>query len=403
MKLPVYMDHHATTPLDPRVREAMEPALAGVFGNPSSSLHAYGWDAGKLVNRARGQAAALIEASPEEILFTSGTTESNNLAIKGLFEIHGRERPHIISQKTEHKSVLAVLRYLEKQGARISWLPVDSTGQVCPEELDSLITDQTLLISVMMANNETGTIQPVACIGSRAKEKGIYFHVDAAQAAGKIPLDVNWIGADLLSFSGHKMYGPKGAGVLYVRRRKPRVRLAPLLHGGDQEQGLRSGTLNVAGIAGLGTACELAGVEMGREAPRICRLRDRLEEGLKKRLSDVRLNGHPGERLPGSLNMSFGFVDSEAVTLRLGKDIAVSSSSACASGNADPSYVLQAMGVPRQFAHNALRFGLGRFTTEEEVDYVIERVVDCVTALREVSPLYEVENKTLPVSAPPDK
>lgn len=389
MKLPIYMDNHATTPLDPRVLEAMMPFLTNVFGNAASRSHSFGWEAEQAVEKARVEIATLIGANPKEIVFTSGATESINIALKGALEMYGDKGKHVITVVTEHKATLDSAKYLEKMGATVTVLPVDKYGRISAEEVKNALTDKTILISVMHANNEIGTIHPIAEIGKLAKEKGILFHVDGAQTVGKIPVDVNAMGIDVLSISGHKMYGPKGVGAMYVRRANPRVRLAPVIHGGGHERGFRSGTLNVPGIVGLGKACEICRTDMARDTAHVMKLRDRLEKGILKELDEVYLNGHPTERLPNNLNLSFAYVEGEAMMMGL-KEIAVSSGSACTSASLEPSYVLKAMGVGEELAHSSIRFGLGRFNTEEEVDYVIEKVVSCVKRLRDMSPLYEM-------------
>ena len=380
------MDNHATTPVDPRVVEIMIPCLTLNFGNAASQSHLFGREAEKLVEKSRAQVANLIGAGPDEIIFTSGATESNNIALKGILEVYGSEGSQIMTQRTEHKSVLDPCRYLEKKKARVTYLGVDAAGRIRIEELKKAITDQTVLISIMAANNEVGTIQPIAEIGKITKEKKIFFHVDAAQAVGKIPICVESMGIDLLSFSGHKMYGPKGVGVLYVRSRNPRVRLAPIFHGGGQEHGLRSGTLNVPGIAGLGKACEIAQQEMAEEARRLAALRDRLQKGLEKNLDGLFLNGHPVERLPHNLNLSFPGVDGDSLMTALSEAAALSSGSACASGSSEPSYVLKALGLSPERIHTSIRFGLGRFNTQEEVDFLIEKITGAVRSLRQASP-----------------
>jgi len=388
-KLPIYMDYHSTTPVDPRVLEAMLPAFREKFGNAASRNHPFGWEAEKLVEKARSQVAHILHADPKEIFFTSGATESNNIALKGAAEMYRQKGNHAITQPTEHKSVLDTAKYLEKHSLKVSYAPVDRYGLVDLDPLRALITEKTILISIMAANNEIGTVQPIEEIGKIAKEKGILFHVDAAQAMGKIPMDVQRMGIDLLSCSSHKMYGPKGIGVLYVRRKDPRVRLAPLFHGGGHEQGVRSGTLNVPGIVGLGKACEIAEKEMSEEATRLLWLRTRLHQAITKGLDEVHLNGHPEKRLPGNLNLSFSYVDGESLLMAISEEVAVSSGSACSSASVEPSYVLKAIGTRPDLAHTSVRFGLGRFNTEEEVDYTAQRVVETVKRLREISPLYQ--------------
>jgi cysteine desulfurase len=386
----VYMDNHATTPVDPRVVEAMLPCFTEVFGNSGSRNHAYGWEAEALVDTAREQVAKVIGAKAKEIIFTSGATESNNLALKGVVEFYKEKGNHIITATTEHKAILDTCKGLERKGlATVTYLPVDKYGLIDLNQLRSAITDKTILITIMHANNEIGTIQPLHEIGKIAKEKGVLFHSDATQGVGKIPVDVEAMGIDLLSLSAHKMYGPKGIGALYVRARNPRVRLTPQVEGGGQERGMRSGTLNVAGVVGLGRAIEICGEEMERENERLLRLRERLRQGIMGELDEVYLNGHPMQRLPGNLNLSFAFVEGESLLMGL-KDIAVSSGSACTSATLEPSYVLKALGVGDELAHTSIRFGLGRFNTEAEVDYVAERVVSEVNRLREMSPLYEM-------------
>jgi cysteine desulfurase len=390
MKRAIYMDNHATTPVDPRVLEAMLPYFTEKFGNSGSRNHSFGWEAEAAVDLAREQVAALVKAKPKEIIFTSGATESDNLALKGVVEFYKEKGNHVITAATEHKAILDTCKALERKGlATVTYLPVDPYGLVDLDELRAAITDTTILISLMHANNEIGTIQPLHEIGKIAKEKGVLFHTDATQGVGKLPVDVEAMGIDLMSFSGHKIYGPKGIGGLYVRARGPRVRLTPMIDGGGQERGMRSGTLNVPGIVGLGRACALCGEELERESERLLRLRERLRQGIMGQLDEVYLNGHPMQRLPGNLNLSFAFVEGESLLMGL-KDIAVSSGSACTSATLEPSYVLKALGVGDELAHTSIRFGLGRFNTEEEVDQVAARVVAEVRRLREMSPLYEM-------------
>lgn len=386
----VYMDNHATTPMDPRVLEAMLPYFVEKFGNAASRNHQFGWEAEAAVDQAREQIARLINAKAKEIIFTSGATESDNLAIKGIVEFSKDKGNHVITAVTEHKAVLDTCKALERTGkAQVTYLPVDRYGLVDPDDVRQAITDKTVLISIMYANNEIGTIHPLREIGKLAKEKGVLFHSDATQGVGKIPVDVEAMGIDLMSLSAHKMYGPKGCGALYVRSKGPRVRLTPMMDGGGHERGMRSGTLNVPGIAGFGKACELSGVEMAPEAAQVLQLRERLSQGIFSQLDEVYLNGHPTHRLPGNLNVSFAFVEGESLLMGL-KDIAVSSGSACTSATLEPSYVLKALGVGDDLAHTSIRFGLGRFNTLEDVDYVVERVVHEVRRLREMSPLYEM-------------
>ncbi|MBI4516348.1 MAG: IscS subfamily cysteine desulfurase [Deltaproteobacteria bacterium] len=386
----VYMDNHATTPMDPRVLEAMLPYFKDKFGNAASRNHAFGWEAEAAVDRAREQIAKLINAKAKEIIFTSGATESDNLAIKGVVEFYKDKGNHVITAVTEHKAVLDTCKALERVGkAQVTYLRVDKCGMVDPEDVRRAISDQTVLISIMYANNEIGTINPIRDIGKIAKEKGVLFHTDAVQGIGKIPVDVDAMGVDLMSLTGHKIYGPKGCGAIYVRSKGPRVRLTPQMDGGGHERGMRSGTLNVPGIAGFGKACELAAMEMETEQARMLHLREKLHHGLFSQLDEIYLNGHPTQRLAGNLNVSFAFVEGESLLMGL-KDVAVSSGSACTSATLEPSYVLKALGVGEDLAHTSIRFGLGRFNTEEEVDYVVERVVHEVRRLREMSPLYEM-------------
>jgi len=383
------MDNHATTPVDPRVLDAMLPYFTEKFGNAASRTHHFGWEAEEAVDKARESIARAIHASAKEIVFTSGATESDNLAIKGIAEAYRDKGDHIITCATEHKAVLDSCKSLEKKGLRVTYLHVDKFGLADPEAVKSAITDKTILVSIMFANNEIGTIHPIKEIGKVAKEKGVIFHCDAAQAFGKIPVDVEACGIDLLSISGHKIYGPKGIGALYVRSKNPRVRLAPLIDGGGHERRMRSGTLNVPGTVGLGKAIDICMEEMETESSRLIALRERLKKGITEKLDEVYLNGHPTLRLPGNLNLSFAYVEGESLLIGL-KDIAVSSGSACTSASLEPSYVLKALGVGEELAHTSIRFGLGRFNTEEEVDYVVGKVVEQVKRLREMSPLYEM-------------
>jgi cysteine desulfurase len=389
VNLPIYMDNHATTPVDPRVFEAMRPFFMEKFGNAASRNHSFGWEAEQAVEQARKQVAALLNADSREIIFTSGATESDNLAIKGAAWMYREKGDHIITCATEHKAVLDSCKRLQKEGFRVTYLPVDRSGLVDPEAVRKAIDDKTILVSLMAANNEIGVIHPIAEIGRICKEKGVLFHSDAVQALGKIPFDVQAMNLDLASVSAHKMYGPKGVGALYVRRKNPRVQLAALLDGGGHERGMRSGTLNVPGIAGLGKACELARQELPEESRRLAALRDRLRDGIFARLDEVYVNGHPTQRLPGNINISFAYVEGESLLMGI-NDVAVSSGSACTSATLEPSYVLKALGIGEELAHTSIRFGLGRFNTEEEVDYVIEKVCTVVRRLRELSPLYEM-------------
>ena len=388
MKLPIYLDNQATTRIDPRVLDAMMPYLTDAYGNAASRSHGFGWAAEQAVETARAQVAKLIGASAKEIVFTSGATESNNLAIKGAVEASGRQSVGIVTQATEHKAVLDPCAWLGKQGCRVTVLPVLEDGRVDLDELQQVLDDEKpLLVSIMLANNEIGTIQPVGEIGRMCRERGVLLHTDAAQAVGKIPVDVNRDNVDRLSISGHKIYGPKGIGAFYVRRRNPQVKVAEQMHGGGHERGMRSGTLNVPGIVGLGAACALAAEEMAVEATRLAALRDRLQAKLEAGLDHVRVNGSRDHRLPGNLNMTFQHVDSESLMMGL-NNVAVSSGSACTSAAIEPSHVLRALGLDEQAAHSSIRFGLGRFNTEEEIDYVAERVIDVVGKLRELSPEY---------------
>ena len=391
VKTPIYMDNHATTAVDPRVLDAMLPYFAEKFGNAASRSHAFGWESEAAVDTAREQIAKLIHAfSPREIVFTSGATESDNLAIKGVTESYKEKGNHIVTCVTEHKAVLDSCKVLEKHGCQVTYLPVDSDGLIDLQRLRAALTDKTILISIMQANNEIGTIQPLKEIGRLAKEKGILFHTDATQAVGKIPVNVDEMGVDLLSLTAHKMYGPKGVGALYVRSAKPRVKLSPIIDGGGHERGMRSGTLNVPGIVGLGKACEIAQKEMAAEAERLIGLRGRLKDGILSELDEVYINGHPTQRLPGNMNMSFAYVEGESLLMAL-KEIAVSTGSACTSASLEPSYVLRAIGVAEERAHTSIRFGLGRFNTEDEVDFTIKRVVEEVRRLRALSPVYKAK------------
>jgi cysteine desulfurase len=388
LKLPIYMDNHATTPVDPRVLDAMLPYFREDFGNAASRSHVFGWNAERAVEQAREQVAASIGASGREIVWTSGATESDNLAIKGAADFYRDRGNHIITAVTEHKAVLDTCKRLEKSGFEVTYLPVERDGRVNPQAVANALTDKTIVVSIMLANNEVGTINPVAEIGQVVKARGAVFHIDAVQGVGKIPFDVTTSHADLVSLSAHKMYGPKGVGALYVRR-KPRVRITPIIDGGGHERGMRSGTLNVPGIVGFGKAAEISTAELADEGKRLLALRERLRLGIEARVTDTVLNGSLEHRLPGSLNMSFAYVEGEAMMMAL-KDVAVSSGSACTSASLEPSYVLRAMGVPVEMAHTSIRFGLGRFNTQEEVDYVIDLVAQKVKKLREMSPLWEM-------------
>jgi len=397
IKLPIYLDNNATTRCDPRVVEAMLPFFTEHFGNAASRNHPFGWEAEEAVDRARDQVAKLIGATGKEIIFTSGATESDNLAIKGVASMYRKKGDHIITQITEHKAVIDPCKRLEREGFKVTYLGVDKYGRVDPKHVADAITDKTILVSIMTANNEIGTVQPMAAIGKLCKEKGVLFHTDGVQGVGKIPMDVQAMGIDLLSLSGHKIYGPKGIGALYVRKKDPRVRLDAIIDGGGHERGMRSGTLPVQQIVGLGVACELCREEMPTEAKRLIGLREKLREGIMGQLSEVYLNGHPTERLPGNMNLSFAFVEGEGLMMGI-KDIAVSSGSACTSASLEPSYVLKALGVGDELAHSSIRFGMGRFTTEDEVDYTIDAVVREVKRLRAMSPLYEMAQQGIDLS-----
>jgi cysteine desulfurase len=402
VKLPIYMDNHATTPVDPRVLNAMLPYFTETFGNAASRSHVFGWEAEAAVDAARARIAAGMNASPKEIVFTSGATEADNLAVLGVARAYREKGDHIVTGATEHRAVLDPCRALEREGFAVTYLSPDSTGRIAPEKVRDAITDRTVVVSLMLANNEIGTIQPLAEIGAVCRERGVLFHTDAVQGFGKIPFDVQAMNVDLASVTAHKLYGPKGIGALYLRGKQPRVRLAPLLHGGGHERGMRSGTLNVPGIVGFGKAVELSLAEREDEAKRLRLLRRRLRDGIAARVDQTSLNGAPlpaiaedgsllggeGEwRLPGNLNLSFAGVEGEALLMGI-KDVAVSSGSACTSASLQPSHVLKAVGVPDDLAHASIRFGLGRFNTEEEVDFTIGRVAEAVRRLRELSPLY---------------
>jgi len=397
MKLPIYMDYHATTPVDPRVVDAMLPYFSQHFGNAASRNHAFGWEAEEAVETARRQVADLIGANPKEVIFTSGATESNNLAIKGVAEMYREKGNHIITCVTEHKAVIDTCKKLEKQGGRVTYLPVQKDGRIDLDDLRAAITDKTILITIMAANNEIGVLQPIAEIGAIAKEKGILFHTDAVQMVGKVPFNVTDLKVDLASMSAHKIYGPKGVGALYVRRRNPRVLLAEQISGGGHERGMRSGTLNVPGIVGLGKAAAIAQAEMATEGERLRMLRDRLNKKLHANLDELYINGSMEFRLPHNLNVSFAYVEGESLLMGI-NDVAVSSGSACTSASLEPSYVLKALGAGDDLAHSSIRFGLGRWSTEEEVDYVVEKLTTVVRRLREMSPLYEMVKEGVDLS-----
>jgi cysteine desulfurase len=389
IQFPIYLDHNATTPCDPRVVDAMLPYFTNHFGNAASRNHPFGWQAEEGVDYAREQVAKLIGADPKEIIFTSGATEGDNLAIKGVFDMYASKGNHIITANTEHKAVLDTCKHVEKSGGQVTYLHVKPDGLIDLEELEAAITPKTVLIAIMYANNEIGVIQPVREISKIARKHGVLFFSDATQAVGKVPVDVNKDGIDLMAFTGHKMYGPKGVGALYVRRKNPRVKVTSQMDGGGHERGMRSGTLNVPGIVGFGKACELCMLEMESDNKRISALRDKLENSLTK-LEESYVNGSKEHRLPHVSNISFKYVEGEGLMMGFNKDIAVSSGSACTSASLEPSYVLKALGLGDDLAHSSLRFGLGRFTTEEQIDYTIEQVSKTVTHLREMSPLWEM-------------
>jgi cysteine desulfurase len=389
LKLPIYLDNNATTPMDPRVLETMTPFFLEHFGNAASRNHPFGWEAEGAVDSAREQVAKLIGADSKEIIFTSGATEGDNLAIKGVFEMYATKGNHIITATTEHKAVLDTCKHLEKLGTEVTYLSVKADGLIDLNELEAAIKSTTILVAIMYANNETGTIQPVKEISAIAKKHGALFFTDATQAVGKIPVDVLKDGIDIMAFSAHKMYGPKGVGALYVRRKNPRVKVTAQMDGGGHERGMRSGTLNVPGIVGFGKACELCRLEMEQDTKRISKLRDKLETELLK-LEEAYVNGSRDHRLPHVSNISFKHVEGEGLLMGFNKDIALSSGSACTSASLEPSYVLKALGLGDDLAHSSLRFGLGRFTTEEQIDYTIKAISETVLKLREMSPLWEM-------------
>jgi cysteine desulfurase len=397
MALPIYLDYQSTTPTDPRVVEAMLPYFTQKFGNPHSRSHAFGWEAEEAIEVAREQVAALIGASAKEIIFTSGATESNNMAIKGVARFHKEKKNHVITVVTEHKCVLDSCRHLEREGFEVTYLPVQKNGLVDLEVLRAAITERTSIVSIMAINNEIGVIQPLAEIGKLCREKGVYFHTDAAQAFGKIPIDVEAMNIDLLSISGHKIYAPKGIGALYVRRR-PRVRMEALMNGGGQERGMRSGTLPTPLVVGLGEAARIAKEEMAAETSRIRYLSDKFYHAVAKSIPDVFLNGDREQRWAGNLNLSFAYIEGESMIMAI-KDLAVSSGSACTSASLEPSYVLRAIGVGEDLAHTSIRFGFGRFTTEEEVDYAIKTVTNSINRLREMSPLWEMAQEGIDINS----
>ena len=389
MKLPIYLDNHATTPMDPRVLNAMLPWFTEKFGNAASRNHAFGWEAEEAVEKGRKQVADLVGANPKEIIFTSGATESDNLAIKGVAQMYAEKGNHIITAASEHKAVLDTCKRLEKEGFRVTYLPLKADGIIDLDMLRESIGDKTILVSIMYANNEIGVIQPVREIGKLCREKGVLFHSDAVQAIGKVPVNVNADFIDLMSITGHKLYGPKGVGALYVRRRNPRVQLTSQMDGGGHERGMRSGTLNVPGIAGLGEACAICHRDMAEEMPRLQKMRDYLKDRLMTELDETFINGSWEHRLPHNLNISFAYVEGESLLMGI-NDIAVSSGSACTSATLEPSYVLKALGLGDDLAHSSIRFGIGRFNTPEEVEYTAGRVIEVVKKLRELSPLYEL-------------
>jgi len=399
MKLPVYLDNHATTRVDPRVLEAMLPTLTEVFGNAGSRNHAYGWAAQEAVERAREQVADLIGADPKEIIFTSGATESDNLAIFGVARFYAEKGKHLITVVTEHKAVLDACHALEKEGFEVTYLPVDTEGRIVLDDLRAAIRPDTTLVSIMWANNEVGTIQDIPAIGEICRERGVFFHCDAVQGIGKLPFDVTAMKVDLVSISAHKMYGPKGIGALYIRRGRPRIRLEPTMFGGGQERGIRSGTHAVHQIVGLGAACAVAKEEMANgESARIAELRDYMWAKLRENLDELFLNGSAEHRLPGNLNVSFAYCEGEAMMMAI-KELAVSSGSACTSASLEPSYVLRAMGVDVELAHTSIRFGIGRFTTREEIDFALGLITDKVRWLREMSPLYEMVKEGIDIKS----
>lgn len=388
ISLPIYMDYQATTPIDPRVFEVMAPYFLQKFGNPHSKGHKFGWEAEAGTELAREQVASLIGADAKEIIFTSGATESNNLALKGIAKFYGDKKNHIITVVTEHKCILDTCRHLEREGFNVTYLPVKTNGLIDLAELERAITDKTVLISIMAVNNEIGVIQPLKEIGALCRKNGIFFHTDAAQGFGKIPLNVEEMNIDLMSISGHKIYGPKGIGALYVRR-KPRIRLIPMINGGGQERGFRSGTLPTPLVVGLGEAARIAKEEMDKDQAHIKALSDRLYNGIMSRAKEIFLNGDKEQRYPGNLNLSFAYIEGESMIMAI-KDLAVSSGSACTSSSLEPSYVLRSIGVGEELAHTSIRFGIGRFTTEAEIDYAIEVVTGAIDKLREMSPLWEM-------------
>jgi len=398
LKLPIYLDHNSTTPMDPRVLEAMLPYFVENFGNAASRNHSFGWHAEEAVDYAREQIAQLIGADPKEIIFTSGATEGNNLGIKGVYEMYASKGNHIITSTTEHKAVLDTCKHLEKLGAEVTYLEVQPDGLIDLKQLEAAMKPTTILVAIMYANNEIGVIQPVKEIGAIAKKHGALFFTDAVQAVGKIPVDVIADGIDIMSFTAHKMYGPKGVGALYVRRKNPRVKVTAQIDGGGHERGMRSGTLNVPGIVGFGKAAEIAKTDMAGDTERVSKLRDKLENALKL-IDETYVNGNPAHRLPHVSNISFKYVEGEGLMMGFNKDIALSSGSACTSASLEPSYVLKALGLGDDLAHSSLRFGLGRYTTEEQIDFTIKAVTDTVLKLREMSPLWEMFKEGIDIDA----
>ena len=397
MKTPIYLDYQATTPCDPRVFEAMAPYFTEIYGNAASRSHAYGWSAETAVDEARRQCAALIGAHEKEIVFTSGSTEALNLAMKGVVEMYASKGKHIVTSLAEHKAVLDTAKHLEKQGCEVTYLAPGPDGRHSIEQIEGALRDDTILVAIMWANNEIGVLQPVREIGRLCKERGILFLCDGTQAAGKIPVDVEADGVDLLCVSAHKIYGPKGVGFLYVRRKNPRVRLVAQMDGGGHERGMRSGTLNVPGIVGLGKAAEVAREDLEKDAAHSLAMRERFEKRVFAALDHVHINGDEDERLPGCSNLSFAYVEGESLIMGI-KDLAVSSGSACTSASLEPSHVLQSMGVGDELAHSSIRFGFGRFTTEDEVDFAADQVIAAVSKLRELSPLYEMVQEGVDLS-----
>ncbi len=397
LKFPIYMDYQATTPMDPRVLEAMNPYFGDKFGNAASRNHSFGWEAEKAVDEAREKLAAVIGADPREIIFTSGATESDNMALKGVAEMYKKKGNHIITSGIEHKAIIDSAKRLETWGFDVTYIEPPEDGITTAEMVENAMRDDTILVSIMAANNEVGVLNPIAEIGALCRGRGVLFHTDATQGFGKIPIDVDEMNIDLLSATAHKIYGPKGVGMIYVRRRRPRVRLSAIIDGGGHERGMRSGTLNVSGIVGFGKAAELCMEEMEEENIRLTNLRDKFRSIMFESLEEVYVNGHETKRLSGNLNLSFPYVEGESLIMGL-SDVAVSSGSACTSASLEPSYVLKAMGRGDELAHSSIRFGFGRFSTEEEMEYVAEKTTDIVIRLREMSPLYEMVKEGVDLS-----